>query len=70
MLHALARHVPRHRAVAVLTGQLVDLVDIDDALDRALQVAVGGLVEVEDDVFDILTDIARFRGCRRISTSR
>ena len=47
-------------------GNLVDLVDIDDAALRALDVVVGGLQQLEDDVLDVLADIAGFGQRRRI----
>ena len=49
-----------------LRDDLVDLVDIDDAALRALDVVVGGLQQLEDDVLDVLADIARFGQRRRI----
>ncbi len=58
LLDALARHVARDRGVLVLAADLIDLVDVDDALLRALHVAVGGLQQFEDDVLDILADVA------------
>ena len=64
LLHALARHVARDRRVLVLAADLVDLVDVDDALLALLDVAAGGLQQLEDDVLDVLADVARF-GQRR-----
>src|SRR5207342_2016825 len=49
LLHALARDVARDRRVLVLAADLVDLVDIDDALLRLLDITAGGLQELEDD---------------------
>ncbi len=37
---------------------LVDLVDVDDALLGPLDVVVGGLDQLEEDVLDILADVA------------
>src|SRR6185312_5678838 len=39
---------------------LVDFVDIDDAALGALDIIVGRLQQLEDDVLDVLADIARF----------
>ena len=64
LLHALARHVARDRRVLGLAGDLVDLVDVDDAGLGALRVEVGGLDELEEDVLDVLADVARL-GQRR-----
>ena len=60
LLHALARHVAGDRGVVGLAADLVDLVDVDDAALRPLDVVVGGLQQLQDDIFDILADIARF----------
>src|SRR3546814_13336688 len=45
---------------------LVDFVDIDDAALRLFDVVVGGLKQFQDDVLDILADIAGFGQCRRV----
>src|SRR5258707_323856 len=60
LLHALARHVAVDRWVVGLAADLVDLVDIDDAALRALDIMVGRLQQLEDDVLDILANIAGF----------
>jgi hypothetical protein len=59
LLHALARHVARDRRVLALARDLVDLVDVDDPALRALDVVVRGLEQVQDDVLDVLADVAR-----------
>ena len=59
LLHALARHVAGDRRVVGLAADLVDLVDVDDAALRPLDVVVGGLQQLEDDVLHVLADIAR-----------
>ena len=64
LLHALARHVARDRRVVGLAADLVDLVDVDDAALRALDIVVGRLQQLQDDVLDVLADIAGF-GQRR-----
>src|ERR1700674_5267928 len=43
LLHALARYVAGDRGIVGFAGYLVDLVDIDDAALRALDVVLGGL---------------------------
>jgi hypothetical protein len=58
LLDALTRHVARDRGVLVLAADLVDLVDVDDALLALLDVAAGGLQQLEDDVLDVLADVA------------
>ena len=64
LLHALARHVAGDRRVVGLAADLVDFVDIDDAALRPLDIVVGDLQQLEDDVLDVLADIAGF-GQRR-----
>ena len=60
LLHAFTRHVPRDRRVVGLARDLVDLVDIDDAALCALDIVIGRLQKLQDDVLDILADIAGF----------
>ena len=58
LLHALAGDVARDRRVLGLAGHLVDLVDVDDAGLGLLDVVVGGLDQLEQDVLDVLADVA------------
>jgi hypothetical protein len=60
LLHALARHVARDRGIVGLAADLVDFVDIDDAALRPLDIVVGGLQQLQDDVLDVLADITGF----------
>ena len=46
------------RRVVALARDLVDLVDVDDAALRPLDVVVGVLQQVDDDVLDVLADVA------------
>ncbi len=57
LLHALPRHVAGDGRVLALAGDLVDLVDVDDARLGALHVVVGSLDQLEQNVLDILTDV-------------
>ena len=66
LLHALTRHVARDRGIVGLAADLVDFVDVDDAALGALDVVVGGLEQLQDDVLDVLADIAGFGQRRRI----
>ena len=59
LLHALARHVARDGGVLGLAGDLVDLVDVDDAALGPLDVVVRRLQEAQDDVLDVLAHVAR-----------
>ena len=58
LLHALARDVARDGRVLALAGDLVDLVDINNAALRTLDVKIRRLQQLEQDVLHILTDIA------------
>jgi hypothetical protein len=58
LLDALAGDVAGDGGVLALAGDLVDLVDVDDAALRALDVMVGGLEEADDDVLDVFADVA------------
>ena len=58
LLDALAGDVAGDRRVLALAGDLVDLVDVDDAGLGLLDVVVGGLDQLEQDVLDVLADVA------------
>ncbi len=58
LLHALAADIAGNRRILVLAPDLVDLVDIDDSGLRPGDVAIGGLQQLENDVLDILADVA------------
>ena len=59
LLNPLARDVAGDGRVLALAGDLVDLVDVDDAPLRLLDVVIGVLQQVDDDVLDILAHVAR-----------
>jgi hypothetical protein len=58
LLHALARDVARDRDVLARLADLIDLVDVDDPLLGRRDVVVGGRDELEDQVLDVLADVA------------
>jgi len=64
LLHALSRNIAGNRAVLRLAADLVDFIDLDGAALRALDIVVGRLQQHENDVLDVLADIAGF-GQRR-----
>ena len=64
LLHAFAGDVARDARVLRLARDLVDLVDVDDAALALGDVEVAGLEQPDEDVLDVLADVARF-GQRR-----
>src|SRR6478736_224653 len=60
LLHSLAGDVPGDGGVLALARNLVDFVDVDDALFGLLDVVVGGLDELEQDVLDVLAHVTGF----------
>src|SRR6185312_8288858 len=54
LLHALPRHVAGDRGVVGLARYLVDFIDVDDATLRALDVVVGRLEKLENNVLHVL----------------
>ena len=58
LLDALAGDVARDRRVVRLARDLVDLVDVDDPGLGLLDVEVGRLDQLEQDVLDVLADVA------------
>ena len=58
LLHALAGDIAGDRGVVRLAGDLIDLVDVDDALLGTGDVEIGGLDQPEQDVLHILADVA------------
>src|SRR5580704_6684 len=60
LLDALAADFTGDGRVFVLLGDLVDFVDIDNALLRLLNVAVGSLQQLQDNVLDVLANVSSF----------
>ena len=58
LLDALAGDVARDRRVVGLARDLVDLVDVDDPGLGLLHIEVGGLDQLQEDVLDVLADVA------------
>ena len=70
LLHALARDVARDGHVLALSCDLVDLVDIDDAALRALDIVICVLDELQKDILDILADVARLGERGRVARGK
>ena len=64
LLHALAGDIARDGEVFRLASNLVDLVHVDDADLRAVDVTIRGVDKLEQDVLNVLTNVARL-GQRR-----
>src|ERR1700690_4541871 len=60
LLHAFTGNVAGDGRILVFAADLIHFVDVDDAGLGAAYVAVGGLQELEDDVLDVLADVAGF----------
>ena len=60
LLNALARDIAGDGEVLGLAGDLVNLIHIDDADLCALNVAIGGVDELKQDVLHVLANIAGF----------
>ena len=60
LLHALAGHVAGDRRVLRLAGDLVHLIDVDNAALGLRHVEVGGLEKLQQDVLYVFTDVAGF----------
>ncbi len=60
LLDAFAGDVAGDGDVAGGFADLVDLVDVDDAALRGFQIVVGVLKKLQEDVFDVFTDVAGF----------
>src|ERR1700692_117030 len=61
LLHAFATHIAGDGRVLILFSDLVDLVYIDDSLLSLLHVAIGRLPQLQNNIFHIFPDVARFR---------
>ena len=57
LLNALARDIAGDGKVLGLAGDLVDLVHVDDANLRALDIAIGSVDELEQDVLHVLANV-------------
>jgi hypothetical protein len=70
LLHPLTGNVACNANILRLASDLIDLINVNDAHLGALDVVVGILQKPQNDVFDILTDIARFGDCGRIGDAK
>ncbi len=57
LLHAFAGHITGDRWVLGLAGDLVDLVDVDDPGLGLLDVEIGSLDQLQENVLDVLADV-------------
>ena len=67
LLHAFARNVASDRDVLAGLADLVNLVDVDDAALSSFDVEVGGMQQLEQQVFDVFADVPGFGQSRGIA---
>ena len=70
LLNALARDIAGDGEVLGLAGDLVDLVHVNDADLRALDIAIGGVDELEQDVLHVLAHVTGFGECGGVGDSK
>ena len=58
LLNPLAGDVPGNGGIFALTGNLIDLIHIDDAVLRPLHIKVRGLQQTQKNVLHIIAHIA------------
>ncbi len=61
LLDALTGDIARDGGIVRLAGDLIDLIDIDDAAFRPRHIKVGHLNQAQQNILDILTDVAGLR---------
>ncbi len=64
LLHALAGNVASDGRILVLAADLIDLIDVDNALLSAVHIAVCCLKKLQDDVLNVFANVTSF-GQRR-----
>ena len=66
LLHAFAGNISRNRWIVRFPRNFIDLIDIDDAALSFFNVVVGSLQKVQNNIFNVLTDISRLSQAGRI----
>ena len=66
LLDAFTRNIAGDRRVLALAGDLVDLVDVDDAGLSLLDVVISRLDELQQDVLDVFAHVPRLGERRRV----
>ena len=66
LLYTLAGDIPCNRDIFTLLRNLIDLVNIDDAVLGALDIIIRRLNQLQQNVLHVLADIAGLCQCRRI----
>src|SRR5262249_23269452 len=61
LLHSFARDISSDGGVLALAGDLVDFIDVNNAPLGSLDVMVGRLQKIDDDVFDVLANVSSLR---------
>ncbi len=65
-MNTFARYISRDRRVVRLSGDLVDLVDIDNARLRLVDVVITLLQQLLNDVFDVFANVTGLGQRRRV----
>ena len=58
LLHSFARNVPSDGRIFAFTGNLINFVDIDNAALRFLYVKIGRLNQAQQNILNVLADVA------------
>ena len=66
LLHTLTRNIACNRGVLSLAGNLVDFIDIDNALFSPGNIKISSLEKLQQNVFNVFTDITCFSETGRI----
>ena len=70
LLHAFTGNIPRDGRIVRFAGDLVDLVNVNDAAFGFFHVVIGILKQGKDDVFDILANVSGFGEARGIGNGK
>ena len=69
LLDAFAGNIARDGNVFAFLGDLVDLIDVNDADLGLFDIEIGGLKQAQDNVFDVFADISGFGQSRGVGNA-
>ena len=70
LLNTFTGHVAGDGCILRFSADLIDLINVNDALLRALNIKISRLDQTEKNVLDVLTDIARLSQCRSVGDGK